>query len=288
MAKLFYLTTRLTLDGLVAAESYGNRILYEARDAHTSAERDAVNNAFADAVKPILSSGVGIYTITNSPANAPGTTTRDRTQHKTTYIEERGARVLPAGASIAPLNICADFFKEASNGNGGNIFVRGVISEDEIDTDENGLLKKPSGPLLATFDTAAAAIKAVFENAGGRGLVMPGRMQNDDGAFVDLATWTASARNVDDLFFEGLVFRQTTKTSRSIEQDDRDLLRRRIAALVKAFNELKKYSPGGVIAPADEATLYELGEEIFAKHSATDRTRAKTPTFVKKYIRKPV
>jgi hypothetical protein len=288
MAKLFYATTRLTLNGLVAKEGYGNRILYEARDEHTPAERKALNVQLAAILKTILSSGVGIYTITNSPANAPGTTTKDRTLHKTSYIEERGARVLPAGASIAPLEICADFFKEASNGNGGNIFVRGVISEDEIDTNEAGALQKPVGALLETFDAAATNLKALFERQGGRGLVLPGRMQNDDGSFIDLATWTTSARNVDDLFFEGLVFRQTSKTSRSIEQDDRELLKRRVRVLTKSFNEFKKFSPGGIIAGADEATLYELGEEIYLKHSATDRARAKVPTFIKKYIRKPV
>jgi hypothetical protein len=288
MAKLFLVSTRMTLDGKVANASYGNRILYEARDAHTPAERDALNRGLANVLKSILVSGVGIYTVTNSPVSAPGTSTKDRTQHKTTYIEEPGARAMPAGKSIGPLNICADFFKEASIGNGGNILVRGVVSEAEIDTDAAGNLEKPTGALLETFDAAATNLKALFEQQGGRGLVLPGRTQNDDGSFVTLEAYTASARNVDDLFFEGLVFRQTTKQTTSLDQEERDLLRRRIRQLVKAYNDFKKFAPGGIIPPEDEASLYDMGEEIYAKSSPTDRNRVKTPTYVKKYIRKAV
>ncbi len=276
------------VDGVAAKNSFGNRILYEARDAHTVAERRTLANQFASIVLGFMSSGAGIYTVTISPAVAPGSTTKDRTSHVTVYIEDNeGKRAMPAGKSIAPLQICADFFKEAGQGNGGNMFFRGVLNETEVDTDETGSLQKPTGALLNQLENAATALKALFENQGGRGLVMPGRQTDDNGAFVSLQNWTESARNVDDLFFEGFVFRQTDKNPKSIELEERGLLRRRITQLVKAYADFKKFAPNGVIELENEQTLYQLGEEIFVKHSATDRNRAKVPTFVKKYIRKP-
>jgi hypothetical protein len=285
MAKLFWLSTRLTLEGFAAPKSYGNRILYEARDAHSVAERDALNTAVANKILGILSEGVGIYTVTNTPAIAPGTVTKDRTKHKTTYIEEKGLLELPAGKSIAQLDICADFFKESSEGNGGNIFIRGVMNEDEYDTDAEGNLVKPIGAALARFDTFASELKALFEAQGGRGMVLPGRTKNDDETFLTLAEWTAAARNVDDLFFEGLVKRQVSKKNNTEDADELDLIRRKVKRLYKEYREIKTNSPGGVISAVEEESLYDLGEEIFRKSDPSERSRARPHKDIKKYIR---
>ncbi len=284
MSKLFTLSTRLSIGGRVASAQFSNRFLFEASDDFSAQQRYVLALTFANVLTPLLVSSVELYTVTISPVSAPGTRAPDRTKHMTRYFGDKGARALPAGTSVGPLTICAHFVKYSTEGNAGEILIRGCIDETEVDTDADGLLVKPSGADLVRFDTFAGAIKTAFDSTGARGLVMPGQKQLLNGEFNSLAGYIAGCREVEKVEFDSLTFRQTTKQNRSIESRRRELLRAEIRVLARTYNDAKTNSPGGVLTAGDTQALMALGRAIFSNYTQSERNRVKAPSFLRPYI----
>lgn len=284
MGRLWTLSTRMAIGGRVASATFGNKILFEASDDYTAQQRYALALSFANLIRPLLVSSVELYSITISPVPAPGQFVKDRTKHTIRYFGDPGMRALPANQSVGPLTICAHFVKYAMEGNAGEILIRGCIDETEVDTDADGLLVKPSGDDLTRFETFATSVKNLFDTTGGRGLVMPGPKTLADGTYPTYQNFVLSCREVEKVEFDALSYRQTTKTTKPLDERRKELLRDEIKRLRSAYNEAKMQSDNGVLVQGDTDTLTAIGREIYNHYTQAERNKIRIPKDIKTYI----
>jgi hypothetical protein len=276
-----------SLDGRIASEKFTTRMLFHTTAAPSDEAIYKLGDDFVNLVKPLLASRVEIYATTISPIAAPGEAKRTRNDHITRYFDQPGTYALAAGKDPALLEVCAQFFKYSTRGTAGEILIRGVLSEDDLQSDKAAGPENVNDAANARFEAFGAPTLALFRALGGKGLVMPGPKFTDKGVPIPLAAYDASARQVMKVEFDGFTQRQVKKSTESIEGKTIDLMHAMVNKLRRQYNLALKDADfvAGAIAAENQKDLNDLGHDIFVKFNAAERQKINAPTFVKAYIR---
>jgi hypothetical protein len=287
---LFTLTSVKSLEGRLAGGHFTNRILFASSLAPGAQQLYDFANRYAILEAPVLSSKLEIYTITISPIAVPGTRKRERNNHVTRYINEIGGHAVGANVDPGLLTVGAIFYKYATMGTAGEIFMRGVLSEDELKSNPGGEPNNANAldddALNARFRTYANGLVPLFGSLPGGRMVMPGVAKNPDGTIPTMAQYEATARQIAKVEFDGFGERQIHKATRTIEAKGLELMRSKGKRLQTAYNDALQAAnnvPGNIPQETRE-DLADLGREIYRQFTIAERQKLNLPSYVKTYI----
>jgi hypothetical protein len=287
---IYTLSSVKTLDGRMAGGHFTNRILFISSLEPGAQTLYEFTELYKNLEAPLLDSRLEIYTVTISPTTIPGTRKKTRNDHIVRYFQNPGTHALAAGVDPALLTTGAQFFKYATKGTPGEIFMRGVLSELELRSTDGGDPNNSDLPLNDAinnrFRTYAANLPGLFSSLAGGRLVMPGVSRNADGSIPTLAQYEATCRIVAKVEFDGFAQRQIHKQTRSIDSKSLDLMRSMGAQLLTSYNDALQDANNvvGAIPSGTTADLREKGRLIYNKFTAAERQKLRIPPYVKAYI----
>jgi hypothetical protein len=288
---LYNVNLTTALDGRISSEAFSNDIMISSNVAPGAQAIYTWLEGYKDLFKPLFDSRMQIYSATVSPMAVPGTYKRTRNDHVTRYFDEFGTHGVGDEIDPALLTVSAQFFKYATMGTAGAMFIRGVLTEDELKSNNNAdpvnQNQGDDGPANARFVTFGSAITPYVNQLGAGRIVLPGPKVTAQGVPLTLAQYEAGARTVAKVEFDGFVQRQLHKATTTIAGKTKQLLRSMVAQLRTAYNTaLADADFVAANIPAETtATLNELGRLIYTKFSAAERLALKTEPVLKAYIR---
>jgi hypothetical protein len=288
---LYCLTSTHLLDGRRAGAHFTNRIEFISSLEPGSQELYDFTKVYADLETPCLDSRFEIYAVTISPMVVPGTRKKVRNDHIIKYFNKPGTHLLAANIDPALLTVGAQFFKYATKGTAGEIFMRGVLSEDELKSTREGEADNANLPLADAvndrFRTYAAGLVPAFQALGGGKLIMPGIAKKPDGTPVTMPVYEASCRTIAKVEFDGFTERQIHKRTRSIEAKGIDLMRSMARQLVSDYNDALQDADNapGAIPQTTLTDLNEKGHLIFSKFNASERQKLRLAPYIKAFIK---
>lgn len=280
-------STRYSLDGKAANRNFTTTLLFHTADVIDDRRGYDLGLEYVTLIRPILIKRVGIYSTTLSTLPAPGKRKIDRRDHITRYYDDLGTGGGPVTDDPAILSVCAEFFKYTFRGPAGSILIRGTLTEVMLRSDDAGNPIEEGASPYTRFVTFADGLLSLFNGLGGKGLVMPGPKKDDKGEWIPQGSYENSAREIQKIKFDGFIERDLTNTQRSLDAKSLNLIRGRIRYMESIYNDALAAADGDKNAiPAEiRADLTELGKEVFSKHSAQERQKAKAPLTIKSYIK---
>ncbi len=288
---LFSASLAYSLDGRISVQRFTSEILFTSTVAPgAQAIYDWMPSNVA-LYKPLFDSRIEIYSLTVSPVVVPGTRKKERNNHVTRYFSEMGTHPVAAGVDPALLTVTAQFFKYATMGTAGALYLRGVLTEDELKSDRNAQPQNANqevdGAANARFAAFGAALPGNYSNLGGGKIVLPGPRLTTTGGIPTLAAYEASVREVKKVEFDGFRELQLRKATSSIESKTKALLKAMIQKLRTLYYDALSdagNNPGQI--PAEiTARLNEMGRVIFTKFTAAERLGVKVEPVILGYIR---
>jgi hypothetical protein len=288
---LFNVDLSYSLDGRIGIQQFTTGFLMSASVAAGAQALYEWAPSHMNLYKPLFDTRIEIYSLTIAPAVVPGTRKRTRNDHMTRYFSERGTHEAAANVDPALLTVTAQFFKYATAGTAGAMYIRGVLTEDELKSDRNAAPinqnQPTSGAANQRFVNFAAAFLNNVQTLGNGRVVLPGPRLTPTGAIPSLATYEAETRQVRKVEFDGFRELQLRKATTSIESKTTDLLRSMISKLRTVYNDaLQDAGNNAAAIPAEITTqLNQLGHVIFLKFTPAERLKVKTEPVILAYIR---
>ena len=288
---LYKLGLATTFDGNVTGDLFSSEIMIR---TNVDVEDEAMLTWMRglDAIyQPVFVDRMYLYTFTMTPIEVPGRRKKTTNDFVTHYCQKFGTHPMADGVDPAMYTVSALFVKLAVPGTSGTFELRGVLTEAELKSDNQGnpvnSNSAQDSEANERFRTFALALFNHIKTLPGGEAVMPGRKRNAEGGVNTLANYESTARRVGKFVFDGFVQRDLNKQTKSIDAKELELAKAKYSRLRTQYDNALSLADGvaGNIPPDALTEIKAFGKDLFDTSSPSNRLKLKIRAPYSAYVK---